>query len=37
MFGLCLNGSEGRYVQTSTNWNTAYKSYMVFKNKSSHV
>ena len=37
MFGLCLSGSESRYVQISTNWNTAYKSYMVFKNKSSHV
>ena len=34
---LCISGSECKYVSTSTNWNTAYQFYTVFRNKISHV
>ena len=34
---LCISGSECKYVSTSTNWNTAYQIYTVFRNKISHV
>ena len=34
---LCISGSECKYVSTSTNWNTAYQFYTVFKNKCSRV
>ena len=34
---LYISGSECRYVSTSTNWNTAYQFYTVFRNKCSRV
>ena len=34
---LCISGSECKYVSTSTNWNTAYQFYTVFRNKCSRV
>ena len=34
---LYISGSESKYVSTSTNWNTAYQFYTVFRNKCSRV